>query len=243
MQFDAAGMEAGIQYACYSRQRECGPMSEEPSMNPVTTTGLIAITLLAAGDLLAEGKWEGTGFSGDFTETTVDEDGTETQSGRLFMDERGVRMEMSNEGEAMVMIMRFEENEIITVMPAEEAYMKMPFAMTGQGTTARIEDQFTGPCAEYAKREKLGDETVNGRSTEKWRCEESTDLDADAFEWYDSELGIPVRSEDDEGGRFDLTNIKTGSQPAALFEPPSDYSLIDMGAMMRMQMQRGEDSE
>ena len=37
----------------------------------------------------------GTGYSGEFTDITVDEDGTETQSGRPFMDKLGVRMARS----------------------------------------------------------------------------------------------------------------------------------------------------
>jgi hypothetical protein len=41
--------------------------------------------------------------------------------------------------------------------------------------------------------------------------------------WYDPKLQAVIRS-DDEDGRFELTNIKEGPQPASLFVPPSGYS-------------------
>lgn len=44
---------------------------------------------------------------------------------------------------------------------------------------------------------------------------------------------LPLRAAVD---RHSLSEIQVGSQPANLFRPPADYQVMDMGAMMQMQM-------
>jgi hypothetical protein len=204
-------------------------------MQTVLLVIVTAVIALFGTDLGAGEEWQGTAFSADFSET-FGNSGQEAQRGRMYLDEPGMRMETTEEGEPVVMIIRFAENDMLSLVPGEKIYMKIPYAFVVDGQNARLEQKFAGPCAEFAQREKLGSDTVAGRATEKWRCAGSYEDEADATEWYDPELGIPLRAEDEDGGRFELSNIQVGSQPANLFQPPADYQVMDMGAMMQMQM-------
>jgi hypothetical protein len=196
-------------------------------------SSLLVVVALQAGDVLAEGKWQGTGFSADFSQT-FEGSGQQDQNGRLFLDSEGMRMEMTEEGQAVVTIMRFSENDMLMLMPDAKMYMQMPFSAMGQQGAGTLEGKFASACAEYREGEKLGSETVNGRATEKWRCVGSTNDEPDADIWFDQDLGAPIRVVDDAGSRFELSNIKEGDQAAGLFQPPADYQRMSMQDMMQM---------
>jgi hypothetical protein len=195
---------------------------------------LLLIMALNVMDAFAGGKWEGTGFSADFTQTYSDDSGQAAESGRFFLDSAGMRTEMSSDGERMVSIIRFEENDMLMLMPEEKMVMTIPIMSQGEGEPARLEGKFAGACAEFNEREHLGDETINGRNTQKWRCERHREGDPDANQWYDTKLGVPIAVEDDAGSRFEITNIVEGAQPADLFQPPADYQGMSMQGMMQM---------
>jgi hypothetical protein len=193
---------------------------------------MLVLGFQAAG-VFAEGRWEGTGFAADFRQTFTDTDQDE-QSGRFFLDREGMRMEMTEEGRDVVSIMRFKENDMLMVMPDAKRYMIMPFSMLGQGGAATLEGKFAGACAEYAVKNRVGSEKINGRDTDKWRCEQSTNDEPDADIWFDESIGAPVLIVDDEGSRFEITGIVEGDQPAELFQPPADFRPMSMQDMMQM---------
>ena len=78
------------------------------------------------------------------------------------------------------------------------------------------------------KCQKIGNETVNGRSTIKYQ---GTSADGDVtYVWIDPKLRFPVKWQGKNNGG-ELRNIQEGAQPASLFEVPSDYQKMDMGRM------------
>jgi hypothetical protein len=71
----------------------------------------------------------------------------------------------------------------------------------------------------------VGNESVNGRNTEKW---ESTSQLADgskqtALQWYDPQLNTIIREQQVGGIIRDLVNIKPGDQSDELFSVPAGY--------------------
>jgi outer membrane lipoprotein-sorting protein len=197
-------------------------------------TVLLAIMSSAlALDAAAQTNWGGEGFSADFAQNGTGAP-DENMSGRFFLDREGMRMETMAEGQAVVSIMQFEENQMLMLMPEMKMYMIMPLSMTEEGAGKTLVEKFNGACAEYAVSKKQGSETLNGRDVEKWRCEQSTVGQADADVWYDAELMAPIKVVDDEGSRFELSNIVEGDQPSSLFQPPADFQPMSMQNMMQM---------
>jgi hypothetical protein len=80
---------------------------------------------------------------------------------------------------------------------------------------------------------KIGDETVNGRSTVKY---EGTSKKSEThYVWIDKKIVFPIKWQSNgESGESsgELQNIQEGPQAASLFEIPSDYQKMDMSQMM-----------
>jgi len=77
---------------------------------------------------------------------------------------------------------------------------------------------------------KIGTDTVNGRTAVKY---EGVNSDGEKGNvWVDPKLHFFLKLDGKDGGA-ELRNIKEGTQPASLFEIPSDYTKFDMGSMMR----------
>jgi len=76
---------------------------------------------------------------------------------------------------------------------------------------------------------KVGSAVVNGRNTIEY--EAKSEDGKSGHVWLDQKIDFPVKWENNEGDEGELRNIKEGSQPAALFEVPSDYQKMDMGKM------------
>lgn len=71
-----------------------------------------------------------------------------------------------------------------------------------------------------------GNETINGRATEKWQMQ-MTRADGQSMsstQWYDPELKIAIREEMQGGYIRELRNIKVGAQDKKLFEIPTEYT-------------------
>jgi len=76
----------------------------------------------------------------------------------------------------------------------------------------------------------MGNETINGRQTEKWVMQQ-TRPDGNSektFQWYDPELGITIKEIMTGGYIRELKNIKLGKQPVSLFEIPAGYKKIEL---------------
>jgi hypothetical protein len=85
------------------------------------------------------------------------------------------------------------------------------------------------PPAEQGKIERVGREPMNGRECEKYKC---TYAEGSGYAWLDAAEHFPVRMEFGEA-QMDWKNYKVGPQPAALFEVPKGYEVIDMDEMMK----------
>jgi hypothetical protein len=140
-------------------------------------------------------------------------------------------------------ILDFSNNKMIVLMAKQHMYMEMPQQMLekrGMYTFFRTGD-VENACSDWLKLpenkggacHKVGNETVNGRSTVKY--EGTNSKGETGFVWIDPKLRFPVKwqGKNEVGG--ELRNIQEGSQPSSLFEVPAGYTKFDMGAMQQRQ--------
>lgn len=128
------------------------------------------------------------------------------------------------------------------LMPERKMYMQFPM---GQGPAGQRLNNFyrardvDDACSDWLKLSynkggtchKIGSDTVNGRSAVKY---EGTNSSGDTgYVWIDKKIAFPIKWEG-KNGAGELQNIKEGSQPASLFEIPSDYQKFQMPAGMNM---------
>lgn len=137
------------------------------------------------------------------------------------------------------MILNLATHTSTVLMDQQHMYMEMPMQMQGQRNpyffrTGDVDDA----CSEWVKLEwnkggtchKVGTETVNGRSAVKF--EGTNSRGEPGTVWVDPKLRFPIKWQGKNNGG-ELRNISEGSQPASLFEIPSDYKKFEMGNMMQ----------
>jgi len=178
----------------------------------------------------------------DFSADIVNfEQGKPTSPGKLYVTKDKVRFEaQGTTGHGGVVILNFAAHTTDMLMPEHKMYMEMA---AGQGPAAQRTWAFFRPadaenaCSDWQKLanrsggecHKLGSALVNGRSTTEY---EGKSANGDVTHvWLDSKIAFPVKWED-KNSRGELQNIKTGPQPASLFEIPADYQKMQMPAGM-----------
>src|SRR5258708_26903165 len=139
-------------------------------------------------------------------------------------------------------IMNFATETALVIMDQQHMYMEMPAQAQTRGMsysffrTGDVENA-CGDWLKLAKNKggtchKIGNETVNGRSTVKYEGTNSSGETSDV--WLDPKLRFPVKWQGKNSGG-ELRNIQEGSQQSSLFEVPSGYTKMDMGGMMQYQ--------
>jgi len=199
----------------------------------------ISILLLLAVPVFAQMPQP---FSADFTTTSAN--GNANMKGKFFFSPPKVRMDMTDTGQRqkapgpfggkMSMIMDGDAKIAYMLMPDAQMYMEFPTNANNPMTQRQTQWQdFKGdPCSfdkdQGATCKKLGTETVNGRSCDKWEVTEKSGKKETL--WIDQKLHFPVRVTDGEI-TSDFTNIKEGAQDASLFKVPAGYRKFDAGMM------------
>ena len=128
------------------------------------------------------------------------------------------------------------------VMDERQMYMEMPPQMANQrvGYNFFHAHDVDDACKEWLQLpqnnggtcHKVGNETVNGRSTVKY--EGTNSKGESATVWLDPKLRFPVKWLGKNGDGGELRNIQEGSQPSSLFEIPAGYKKFEMPNMGNM---------
>ncbi len=170
-------------------------------------------------------------FSADMRMTAP---GGQQSTGKIYWGSGKIRFDMNAEGHDVSMIQDVAKKTSYLVMHQQRMYMEAG-AANAMGGRMHAPDlkayDPNNPCAAepgYTCK-KVGAETVNGRSCDKWQF---TGPNGDRTVWIDQKLHFPIRTVSSEGGEMDITNVKEGSQPASLFQVPAGYMKMDMGGMM-----------
>jgi hypothetical protein len=162
---------------------------------------------------------------------------------KRFIDGTKMRTDMNAGGQDLSMIeLGDADGTMYNLIPKDKRAVKMTMRGTMEAMPKAAQEDATADTAEAGtppppgyKVEYLGEETVDGRATKKFRM--STD-EGSALGWFDATTGAPVRMEGASDGKtavIEWTNFKAAPQPAALFEVPKGYEVMDMDAM-RAQM-------
>lgn len=169
------------------------------------------------------------------TDMTTKSPGGESTHGKMYFGGTRVRIDTNAGGREVQIINDLAKKTSYMIMPQQKMYMEM--SATGpMGAHSRTPDvkpvDPNNPCAnqEGVTCKKVGSETVNGRSCDKW---EFRGEHRKQTVWIDQKLHFPVKSVTSDGTIVEMTNIKEGAQPASLFQVPAGYQKMDMGGMMR----------
>ena len=198
-----------------------------------------AVTLLMIASLaLAQ-----TEFSADIVNTEK----SEGPQAKVYFGKDKIRFEPMKKdprgGGALIVDLSSQTSTVL--MEEQHMYMQLPQQMANQRNmyhffrAGDVENACTDWLAQSWNKggscHKVGNETVNGRSTVKY--EGTNSKGESGTMWLDPTLRFPVKWQGRNGSAGELQNIKEGSQPASLFEIPSGYTKFDMGAMMQKQNQ------
>lgn len=193
---------------------------------------VVALSVSAAAQI-----WAGIPqFSADMK---VSGRGGPDMNGKLYFGGQKTRLEMNGSGRDVIMIADATKKVSYMVMPQQHMYFEMSTAagpMRGRGP--RMPDAKpldpTNPCAAEPDMtcKKVGTETVNGRSCDKWEFTGKTDPSKNHTAWIDQKLHFPIKNIGAAGEVWELQNLKERPQEASLFEVPSGYQKMDMGGMM-----------
>lgn len=202
----------------------------------ITRSLCFVILLFVAGSLLAQ-----TEFSADMVNTG--KAGTPTQA-KLYVAKDKMRIEPQDRGAAAmgVVIVNLSTQTSTVLMMQQHMYMEMPaqaaesrrmFSFFESGDVENAcPDWLSLKANKGGTCQKVGSETVNGRSAVKYI---GTNSNGDSGSvWIDSKLRFPVKWEG-KNGSGEMRNIQEGSQPASLFEVPAGYTKMDLGGMMQRQ--------
>ena len=177
----------------------------------VVRTVCRAVVLLMALPALA--------WATDFTADLVHDFAGARMKGTVAFQDQMMRMEMNGHQGNVVTIHRPDKNLMWMVMPEERMYMEMTYTPdpTLEGWTAAKEQK-----AKY-----LGTEEVAGLKCKKYELVEDGEK---VTYWVADDIAFPVKVVTREG-TMRLENIRKGSVPGNLFEPPAGFQKMTMPAM------------
>ena len=141
-------------------------------------------------------------------------------TGKLYCSKDRWRIEMSADERHQVSIIRKDKKIIWHIADQQKQYLEFP--LREEDLPVAIGQKILGEV----KREKLGKETINGRSVVKYKVYfKVKNQEGFTYQWVDEEYKIPIRSSYEKGQyTSEIKNIVPGPQPAALFELPSDVT-------------------
>jgi hypothetical protein len=154
-------------------------------------------------------------------------------NGKLYFSGSKMRMDMNSGGRDAVMIYDIASKTSYMIMPQQKMYMEMKAGQMARNLP-KISDLKSydpdHPCAQQENMtcEKIGSETIDGRSTDHWTFKDDKDGSV-MHAWIDRKIHYPIRTTTPDS-QMDISNIQEGEPSASLFEIPSDYRKFDMGA-------------
>jgi hypothetical protein len=157
-------------------------------------------------------------FSSDEIATTQE---GKTITMKTYMDNGKVRTEMNANGMQVVSIIRPDQQKMYSVLAAQKMVMVLPL------DPEKAKQIMPPGSGGDEKVEKVGPDTVDGVTATKYKMTNSGGKVV--FLWADAATQFPIKLASEDGS-FTVTwkNFKPGAQDAALFNPPSDYQVVNM---------------
>jgi len=202
----------------------------------IKVLGVVAIAFLsmqahAIGGSIAVGLNNGSPLDG--VQVSFMADATiETAEGTLTETIRYVpgmvRDDVLMSGQQMVFIQRFDLGKMWMLIDAQKVYIE-----TDMTESSDQLEQY-----QLVEREVMGQETVNGMDTTKYKViYKSAKGKYGGFAWFTDDMiavkAFLISEADGEKQRikFEITELTRGPQDRSLFELPAGYGRLDLGAM------------
>jgi len=160
----------------------------------------------------------------EFTATMVTKAGGVEIPGKIYVKENKVRNEVQAGGQTSIHILRPDKKVVWIIMPQQKAYVEMPITHTAQQKMLPLtEDQ-------KAKMKKVGTETINGYSCDKYETTMSHQgKPMQVFTWVATDLGVPIKIVSEDGSfSMEYKDIKPGQVADSLFDVPQDYKKMQL---------------
>jgi hypothetical protein len=162
---------------------------------------LLILLFASASSVAGENQVE---FSADIFQSMPQQ---EPQQGRIYIGNDQVRTDISVGGKTMIQIIDIKQQTAYMLEPEQKSYMERK-AGPGElrpGGGAAAKD--ANPCAGMQNLvcNRIGVETVDGRSAEKWELENTTQAQAGKMViWIDQKRHIPVRQSLPDGTTMEM---------------------------------------
>ncbi len=152
---------------------------------------------------------------------------------RIYYVPGMVRDDMQMSGQQMVFIQRYDLGKLWMLMPGQNVYMESDVSQPSEQL-----EQYR-----LVEREVVGQETVNGMDTTKYKViyENSKDKFG-GFTWFtDDFIAVKAFLISEEKGekqriQFEITNLMRGPQDRSLFDLPEGSTKLDMTGMAGMNL-------
>lgn len=174
------------------------------------------------------------GFAQQFSAEMVREKPQGAANSKIAVNGAKVRLDTEGQAQANYAILNLTMRQSSMVLPATKSYVvSQPGHLQSSIPFFVVEDP-ENACPAWDKTmkspgtcKKVGNETINDRSTVKYTG--TTDTGETGTAWIDRKLHYVIKW-DGEKSAAELKNIQEGPQSASLFEIPTDYEKIDPSA-------------
>ena len=132
----------------------------------------------------------------------------EASSGKMFVGDGRMRMEMSAQGQSLVRITDEKRKVEWLLFPDQKTYLERQAAPDhgGPAPSPAAAAPIPAPGLPGLTCRKLGDEDVSGRAAAKWEITGNQDgKPVTSQQWIDKERGIPLRQQFPDGGKMELS--------------------------------------
>jgi hypothetical protein len=167
------------------------------------TLGSMLVLSLAA--VYAVAAADGPQFSAEMHQRGP---GAQESSGKMFVADGKVRIELTAEGQNMVRITDEQRKVEWVLFPDQKTYLERTAGPDQDGRPAKSPAAFAeDPCygVPGLTCRKVGDEAVSGRPSAKWEITGKQDGKVvTTTQWIDKERGIPLRQDFPDGGSMVL---------------------------------------
>jgi hypothetical protein len=199
-------------------------------------TRLLSLAAMLAALLFFGGGADAQEFAGDLV-------GSDTSSqtvravGKIFVANGSARIETRELADGYFLIPR-RQRAAYFVRPAQHVFMDAK--QSSQLTQFFIPVDPDNPCRQWRamaqiagtkdgdsewRCDRLGPESIDGRTAEKYRAIVSPDKTI--YGWIDRELKIPLRVQSAAGALTEIRNLQIGQQESTLFQMPDGYRKFD----------------
>ncbi len=167
---------------------------------------------------------------GLYFEYVVETTGAQTGSMKMWWTKKAQKIEMSDNGQAVTMIMDSEAKVAYMVQPEQKIAMKMPLDQS----TAEVE-----PPLDFISKVDTNDYkvvetvTLNGTKCKVIVPKDGT-IESGLKLWISEEHGVPIRVESvSEGSKWaiEYRNLKVGPIAPETFKVPTGYQIMDLSKL------------